>query len=387
MPIMKGNAIPRMTSNNSPSGKVLASGTRGDQWEPFSSFDRNGNSYWEVEGTKHWISYEFPTPKYIYKYSITACKYEKEAPKDWTFEGSIDGLKWEILDSVKNSVNWIKGERREFEVSTLSPNKIYRVNIASANSSSYIGIAEIEMMEVIYEKKTLILHDSIYKYYTKEKWVSLGSSVTEQAYLTYGMDNALIGLIPENAWSLLRGEIEICHFCEDNNIEKTVFTIETEPFTLAEEFKNKEIKIIEYTDDPNQTESVISIETEPFTFYDEFGDSVDVLYYTDDLSKESAELEIQANYSPLDEIEGNFDIVTWTDNDQEDIEMIASVNALPIGQLVLNQENILYYGDIQSFVAEQVPTTYRQGIVRYVVSFDGGSTWQTFRKRDGWCYC
>ncbi|CAJ0570727.1 unnamed protein product, partial [Mesorhabditis spiculigera] len=224
-----------------------------------------------------------------------------------------------------------------------------------------------------------------------------------------------ISIIPESAWLQLIGEVELCYYTDDPNKAETSFnietnpftleeewadkdievlyytddpaaiesvvTIETDPFTLAEEWEDKEIKIIEYTDDPNQTESTITIETEPFTLYDELGDSVDVLYYTDDPSKTSAELNITANYSPLDELEGDFDVVTWT-NDEDVIagnsDMILTYNALPFEQLIVQPSDIALYGDVKKIIATKVVATSAEGILKLAASFDSGITWKTY---------
>ncbi|ETT51276.1 hypothetical protein [Paenibacillus sp. FSL H7-689] len=263
--------------------------------------------------------------------------------------------------------------------------------------------------------KTLVFHADQYKYINGTNWATLMNTIpTENDYKEFGIDD--ITTIPEDMWMKLVGEIEFCYYTTDSrvsnasfNIEtepftleeewadkdievlyytddpnatESVVTIETDPFTLAEEWEDKEIKIIEYTDDPNQTESTITIETEPFTIYDELGDSVDVLYYTDDPSKTSAELNITANYSPLDELEGDFDVVTWT-NDEEVIagnrDMMLTYNALPFEQLIVQPTDIALYGDVKKVVATKVAENSPEGILRMAASFDSGLTWKTYR--------
>lgn len=266
---------------------------------------------------------------------------------------------------------------------------------------------------IVYKKKALIFNEATYKYYLNKDWVDTVSPVSGQDYLDHGMDD--ITIIPESAWSQLTGEVELCYYTDDptkteasfnietepftleeewadKNIEvlyytddpnatESVVTIETDPFTLAEEWEDKEIKIIEYTDDPDTAESTITLETEPFTLYDELGDSIDVLYYTDDPNKTSAELNYTANYSPLDEIEGDFDVVIWT-NDEEVLagtsEMTLTYNALPFEQLLVQQSDVTSYGDLKSLVASLAPN-HVDGRLRFIVSLDSGSTWMTYR--------
>lgn len=157
------------------------------------------------------------------------------------------------------------------------------------------------------------------QYYSfKTTWIPIGQTITESDYITSGIDD--ISLIPETDWSKLTGEIELCYYTDDPNKTEAFFNIETEPFTLAEEFDDQTIKIIEYTDNPDQEDSIITLETEPFTFYDEVGDSFDVLYYTDDPDKTEAQLEISHNYSPLDELDGDFELVTWTMEEEAEVQ-------------------------------------------------------------------
>lgn len=289
---------------------------------------------------------------------------------------------------------------------------IHTVKITT-NDASYVLFDAID----IYDKKyyNTLFHFSGSYYYYSNAWNKISNSTpTEQDYIDYGMDD--ISTIPESVWLQLTGEVELCYYTDDLtkteasfNIETEPFTleeewadkdievlyytddptitesvvsIETDPFTLAQEWEDKEIKIIEYTDDPNQTESTITIETEPFTIYDELGDSVDVLYYTDDPSKTSAELNITANYSPLDELEGDFDVVTWT-NDEEVIagnrDMMLTYHALPFEQLIVQATDIALYGDLKKIVATKVTENSPEGTLRMAASFDSGLTWKTYR--------
>jgi|GEM_PF-2757516 len=216
--------------------------------------------------------------------------------------------------------------------------------------------------------KLLIYNSQSYKYYANNQWNLLLNTPTEQDYLTYGMDD--ISIIPESAWLQLTGEVEICYYTDNPETTEVSFNIETKPFTLAEEWEDKEIKIIEYTDDPNQTESTITIESEPFTLYDELGESADVLYYTDDPSKTAAELNITANYSPLDELEGDFDVVTWSDSNTSKTVQLSSI---PSPQSVIQTDDYYMYGDLLSIVDKLNSTN---GTLRYAVSFNEGSAWE-----------
>src|SRR5690606_351815 len=104
-----------------------------------------------------------------------------------------------------------------------------------------------------------------------------------------------------------------------------------------------------YTNDPDKTQVLIETETEPFTIYDEFGDSMEVLYYTDDLNKNDAELHIEANYSPLDEFD-DFEVVTWTDS-EDDLKL--NFKGLPQPQFVYKTTPQEIRGYLQDLSVEE----------------------------------
>ncbi|HBU84056.1 MAG TPA: hypothetical protein DEF35_20795 [Paenibacillus sp.] len=267
---------------------------------------------------------------------------------------------------------------KSYNVYLSSDNVNYKL-IASNTSNGASKLFSVDV-EALF-RGSLVKDSEGYKSLFNNLWnlVSVNSP-TEQQYL----DNSIpdIALVPESAWAQLQGEVELCYYTDDPTKTEVSFNIETNPFTLEKEWEDKEIKIIEYTDDPNQTESTITIETEPFTLYDELGDSVDVLYYTDDPSKTSAELNITANYSPLDELEGDFDVVTWT-NDEDVIagnsDMMLTYNALPFEQLIVQPSDIALYGDMKKIIGTKVAQTTVEGILKMAASFDSGLTWKTYR--------
>lgn len=254
--------------------------------------------------------------------------------------------------------------------------------VAMMNKQSITNTFTEQTFSVDYKKFALIRDNQQFIKYSNSTWQVVASS--DPVELEYFNGNTLSELshIPESAWSQLQGEVEICYYTDDPAKTEVSFNIETEPFTLAQEWEDKEIKIIEYTDDPNQTESTITIETEPFTLYDELGDSVDVLYYTDNPAKTTAELNFTANYSPLDELEGDFDVVTWT-NDEEVIagnrDMSLSYDALPFEQIIVQPTDVVLYGDLKKLVASKIVDSRTEGTLRVAASFDSGLTWKTYR--------
>ncbi|MBN3522259.1 hypothetical protein [Paenibacillus apiarius] len=223
---------------------------------------------------------------YILKINSDNQKFQLEL-SNWT--NTTYGKPYEVLVSLDNNTYQKVGE-----------------NNTNGDGKEYSLVLNITT-ERLFAKDT-----DGYKTY-RDGWVLFSNNVPSEAdYQKNGIELENLKLIPESAWAELKGEIELCYYTDDSNKTETSFNIETEPFTLAEEFDEQIIKIIEYTENLAQEESSITLETEPFTFYDEIGDSFDVLYYTDDPDETEAELEINHNYSPWDELDGDFEVVTWT---------------------------------------------------------------------------
>lgn len=365
--------IPIMTSNITPNGVVDASSSISTTWR---LFDGNHGTEWiSANQYTQWVSYKFTNNTVIVGYSITSNGAGSgQAPAGWIFQGLEASGAWVNLHSVSGvtRASWQNEPKKKYSFNNNNEYGTYRIvldkgTVAIANR---ISLSEIEMFGLVPDYKSLIFQNGMFFYYRDAKWNSLAPSATEQDYLSYGMDD--ISIVPEEAWQEFMGEVEICYFTDDTNVFTVSFNVTTEPFTLGDEWANKEIQIIEYTDDPNQTESSITLETEPFTLYDELGDNVDVLYYTDDPSVTDPKLNITANYSPLDELEGDFDVVTWSDSDT--VPNIES-SFIPSPQVVVHTEPYTVYGDLLAVVSK---LTSENGKLRFAVSFNGRE-WKSWR--------
>ncbi|MCM3274316.1 discoidin domain-containing protein, partial [Paenibacillus elgii] len=143
------NIIPAMTSNTSPSGVASASSSQSGQ-PAYTAFNRTDSMGWRSgsgSAFPQWISYEFPSNKAITRYTLKPSSIPSEMPKTWTFEGSIDGSIWNVLDTQTNQINWTSSEVRTFNVSNNTAFKVYRFRITANNGGSLVGINKIEMMQ------------------------------------------------------------------------------------------------------------------------------------------------------------------------------------------------------------------------------------------------
>ena len=253
--------------------------------------------------------------------------------------------------------------------------------------------------------KTLIFHNNNYKYFTNS-WQTIGTTATESDYISFGIDD--ISTITEEAWTELDGVVELCTYTDESNRVEVLINVDTEPFTLLEEWGDKQIQIIEYTDIPTQEDSLITLETEPYNvyryisdnpevlvytespediviltttepydLYDEFGDEVEVLVYTDNESASKANLIVEANWSPIDELEGeNFDIVTYVDSDN----IIPSINynIVPKGKLIIQTKDIVKFNRLKKIKANYSKNNPLNKI-KVLISGDKGLTWKSYK--------
>jgi len=373
------NSIPKMTSDNTPNGIARCS-TIGGTNRAYMAFDRNGLTRWESSSSAlpQWLSYEFPSPKVIYKYTITSY-FSGWSPKTWQFQGSNDNSTWTTLDT-RTFTFTSNYQKAEFVIPTnkVGLYKFYRVYITDAVSGGSV-IAELEMFEVVYSVALIVKAHEEYFTFSNGVWTSLGKNeLDDTTFINSGITPTILSGIPQSSWEQFKGEATLLCFTDNPYTTELKLSFNTESFSLIQELDGKQIKVIEYTDTPSQTISTVTLETsETFDFYDEFGDQVDVLYYTDSTLSSNPKVEINANYSPLDELNEDFELVSYSSKD--DISLVASLNGLPKGQMVMPSNNVLYFGDIQSLNATKITNTLPLGKALIVVSFDGGETWKSYR--------
>ena len=122
-------------------------------------------------------------------------------------------------------------------------------------------------------------------------------------------------------------------------------------------------EVLVYTESTDDI--LIETTTDPFDIYDEFGDEVEVLYYTDDESVTDADLVLEANWSPIDELDGDFEVVTWTEEPQETAHRTLELTSLPKPQFLKFQTPITLLSKVG-----QMDIVNGQGNIRFLFSHD-----------------
>ena len=150
--LVDSDAIPLMTSNTTPSGVASASSVF-DVDQPFRAMDNNNETHWQSasQGAPWWIQYEFPAAKIIQQYTIRLWSGGVDyVPFDWEFQ-AWDGSVWVTLDTRVN-VEWSSGGQRQvFTCSNEILYTRYRIFVTRNNGRSRLILAEIEMMEVVWQ--------------------------------------------------------------------------------------------------------------------------------------------------------------------------------------------------------------------------------------------
>jgi hypothetical protein len=165
-------AIPKMTSNTTPSGRAFASSIYGSGREPWRAF--SGSEYISAQNTSSGhIGYEFLNKIKIGKYALSSSGNHTYAPKDWTFEGSNDGTIWTVLDTQVNQTWTAISIEKEYiiEVSKVNKYKIYRLNWTANNGGgTYTRLSLFKMYE-----------------FTSGKIIKLSNN-SEQTFINHGMN-------------------------------------------------------------------------------------------------------------------------------------------------------------------------------------------------------
>lgn len=290
--------------------------------------------------------------------------------------------------------------------------------VSTSTTSNFFFNGQLDQIE-IYDRvispipdKYLVQHNAQYKYHNGSSWQT---TTTEANFIQYGMNN--LDHITEAQWQELSGDKSIVMWSDFEDKQYASVVLNKEPFT-AKDLLGDNPQVIYYTDsdasqiivetgiDPYSvydyigelptvlayTEStddiIVSTTTEPFDIYDEFGDEVEVLYYTDDEAVNEADLILEANWSPLDELEGDFEVVTWTDEAPETAQRVLEMTAVPKPQFIKLVNPKRLYGYLEDVFVNDISQSYRDE-ARYFVTDADTSNWyvwdnetETFIEKD-----
>jgi predicted alpha-1,2-mannosidase len=108
--------------------------------------DGDPNSKWLVDQTSSWAQYTLTAPTTIVRYALTSANDAPDRdPKNWSLQGSTDGVEWTTLDTRTNEVFGERFQQRIFDIATPAEFKVYRLSVASNGGSSLTQLAELQL--------------------------------------------------------------------------------------------------------------------------------------------------------------------------------------------------------------------------------------------------
>ncbi|MCE4043363.1 LamG domain-containing protein [Lysinibacillus fusiformis] len=296
-------------------------------------------------------------------------------------------------------------------ITTFSKN--LSIGALSTNLSAGYFKGRIDSIE-IYDRiispipdKYLVLHNSQYKCHDGIYWNFL-TTPTEENFIQYGMNN--LNHITEKQWKELSGDKSVIMWSDFEDKQFTSVVLNKNSFK-AQDLLGDAPQVIYYTDsnasqvvvetgvDPYSvydyigelptvaiyTESnediAVSTNVEPFDIYDEFGDGVEVLYYTDDETVTNADLILEANWWIIDELEGDFEVVTWTEEGSDTAKRVLDMKALPQPQFVKLVNPKRLYGSLDDVIVNDISQSYRDA-ARYFVGRETSDKWYVWDKKE-----
>ncbi|GAB4387213.1 discoidin domain-containing protein [Albidovulum sp.] len=144
------DATPVMTSNTAPSGEVIVTNGYGGPGDGYVLFDKDAGTAKSFNGASFEIRYDFPSATTLRKYAVTGAGagYTDRSPKNWTFEGSNDGVDWTVLDTRIDQTGWAGSETRDYIPASYGSYLKYRLKVTANNGNgSYSELREVAFYE------------------------------------------------------------------------------------------------------------------------------------------------------------------------------------------------------------------------------------------------
>ncbi len=344
---------------------------------PTNGFDKKNDTLIRsgiLPSVDEYVQVMFPKAYMLSRYTITVgYEYDKGGDlKTWVLQGLVNGI-WSILHSGSHGAV-VETLTFDFEPTLVTG---IRVLHKSRHKTNSWGFAELSVFELVYTKRVLVEHESTYKTYNKSTstWELVSTTYpTEEQFIAQGIDASLEQNIEivnelENA-KILYYTDSGCSYIEKID--------EVEPYSVYDYIGELPTVAI-YTE--SDDDIIVSTNVEPFDIYDEFGESVEVLYYTDDETVTNADLVLEANWSPIDELEGDFEVVTWTEEGSDTAKRVLDMKAIPQPQFVKLVNPKRLYGSLDDVFINDISQSYRDE-ARYFVGGETSDKWYVWDKND-----
>jgi hypothetical protein len=287
--------VPILNQNNDNSIIVSSSSiwdTTYDTWKMFNGTNVNKKDFWSTAQNtpQSWVKIEFSANTVCDKYSITSSMGSvTTTPKDWTFEGSNDGVNWDILDTRTNITNWKNNEKRDYILKNQAQYKCYRINI-TANGGSPSGNTAIGEMQLYHMNLIKLEQVSTTEEVFKTQGMDTLPSLTEEILTQIGSckllkwtDSAetehtvnMQGEYQDKLFKLIDG-CKILTWTDNESAEKCGMTYSHKPVRLMDNPQNYKLKM--WTDNTDVTEPRLDYECGEYRPIDKMDDRFKVLMY------------------------------------------------------------------------------------------------------------
>lgn len=141
--------IPDMTNNTTPLGvgTAFASSNAINAWQAFKKPITNfTNTGWQASVVlPQQLGFQFNTPKNIQRYSWYNGSGTNQRPRNWTFEGSNDGVTYVVLHTVTSATN--QATYSSPAISNPSSYTYYRINVTACQIGTTLYIDYFDMTE------------------------------------------------------------------------------------------------------------------------------------------------------------------------------------------------------------------------------------------------
>ena len=164
--------------------------------------DGNLSTKWSVPTSASWIQFAYTEAKTWNKYSLTSGGDEPTRDfKDWTLQGSTDGVVWDILDTQTGHAVWAaRNSTLDFAFSNLKAYKFYKFDVTANNGGSATQLSEIGFSFALAAEANIFTTSG-----TAAPYITYNNSHSLQADSEYKIEKTnkpiVVDGVEEGAWS------------------------------------------------------------------------------------------------------------------------------------------------------------------------------------------
>lgn len=191
------DSVPKMLGYSDSSVVISASeelaGTEYAAWNAFNDY-KSDYGWCTSSATSGWLQVAYAEHKVVNSYALSMRVSYTYMPKNWTFEGSNDGIAWSVLDTQVDQSTWTAGVMVTYTFANITPYSYYRLNISANNGGVRIIILEAEFLEAIptvYSWQSVSINDISLLGMTPEHVNSMTQDIWDAEFTPSNLDFAV----------------------------------------------------------------------------------------------------------------------------------------------------------------------------------------------------